>query len=206
MILHRAGQPRVERVAVEVGEARQIPFLHPRAREPEPAAAERPLAREDPVEAVERAFRRARVRLHAADQRRDQGRLGRAVRSVDQHQLVHAPGAHEVAERAVQRRLHLLLPGHPPRAAARIEGEVEQLPAPDRPHRGGPVLGAEVIEHVAQVLRRRACLPARRLQEGLHVLGEREDRAVLDERALHTGAHRREPALSLHDGLPVGSP
>ncbi len=103
--------------------------------EPEPGPLQPPLAREHPVEPVHRPLARPRVRLHPADERRDDRRLRRAVRPVEEDDLVHPPGADEGAERAVQRRLDLLLPRHAEGARLGLERQVEQVPAAHLPDR-----------------------------------------------------------------------
>ena len=200
MVLHRAREPRIERVALEVRVGRELSGLGARP-EPEPAAAlQPPLAREHPVEPVEGALGLRRVRLHAPDERGDDRRLRRPVRSVQEDELGDAARPHEGAERAVQRGLHLLLAGDAERPRLRLEGQIEELPAADLPDRRLPLLRAEVVEDVAEVLRRAPRVPPRRLGERLQVLLEREDRAVLVERALHAVSHARQPAACIHPG------
>ncbi len=200
MVLHRAGQPRVQRLAVEVGEGGGVALAAVSRAEPQPAAAEPPLAGEDPVETVDRPIRRTRVGLGGADQRRDDGGLGRAVGPVEQDELVHPPRPHEAHQRPVDGRLHILVPGHPPGARLGVEAQVEEQPAPDPPHRRVALLDAEVVHHVPQVLGRAARMTPGRLQEGVQVLLEREDGTVLGERVLDAGPEAGEELAGFHGG------
>jgi hypothetical protein len=130
----------------------------------------------DPVEAVERALVERRVVLERTGETAHEGRLGAPVRPVEQEQLVDRALASEVGDRAVHARLHLLLP-HQPIAPA-VPRRVEQAPARHHPARRLQLDGAEVIEHVFQVLRGGARVEAGPLEKCLEELVERHHATV----------------------------
>src|SRR5690606_33132453 len=136
-------------------------------------------AREDPVDPVERALVGGRVVLQRPADAADQGGLGRAVGAVQEEELVRHPLVHEVGPRPGDAGLHLLLADQP--VAAVGPGDVEQAEAADLTPRVADLLGAVVVEAVADVLRRGAELLARPGGGQLQVLGERHHPAVLGE-------------------------
>jgi hypothetical protein len=201
VVLERTGQAGVEGVAVQVGEAAQFGPLGatPAGAEAERASPLQPLvAREDPAEPVEGPLRRAGVGLHRPEEGPDQRRLGRPVGPVEQDDLVDPAGPHEGAEGPDDGRLDLLLARHPLGAAVRVEALVEQGPAAQPPRRRLHRLLAEVLQDVAQVLRRGAGVAPRGLVDGRQVLLEGEDRPVLDEGGAHVATHRPEPPPRVH--------
>src|SRR5439155_8882512 len=141
------GEPRVDEAVVEVRE-RGAGALEAAAAEAD-AAALKLLRGEDPVEAVERALVERGVVFERARDAGDERGLGGAVRAVQEDELVDAPLAHEVGERAVDAGLHVLLPDEV--VAAAIEGAVEELPATVAAARAAQLLGAEVVEDVLDV-------------------------------------------------------
>jgi hypothetical protein len=119
---------------------------------------------------------------------------------VEKEELVHRPGADEVAQEPVERVLDLLLPRHSPHPLT--VGEVVELEAPHRPRR--MVLdrrAAEVVEHVVEILGGVADLGVRALEEQLEVFLEGENAAVLEEVAAHHRAHLLEEVLRAHGRL-----
>src|ERR1700716_588525 len=68
------------------------------------------MRRKDPIEAVERSLVERRVVLECGHHALGDGRLGRAVRAVQQDEPVRAPFAHEVRESAVELFLYVFLP------------------------------------------------------------------------------------------------
>ncbi len=198
MVLERARQPRVERFALEVGEARQLGATRRVPEAHRAAALDALLAREHPREAVERALGQVRVGLEASHERRDDRRLRRAVRPVQEDDLVDASGADEVPEHAVDGRLDLLLACHARGAPLGREVEVEDAEAPLLPPRRVDLGGAEVVDRLPQVLRGPAGVRARRAAEQLQVLLEREDAPLLDEGRLHAVADRSQVTPGVH--------
>src|SRR5207302_8614199 len=111
VVLDRAGEARVELRALEVGRGLDGLAAGHLVAETD-RALHQALVGEDPVEAVDRALFLARVVLERARHGRHDGALRRAVRTVQQDQLVHAPRAHERADDAVDGVLYFLLPHH----------------------------------------------------------------------------------------------
>src|SRR5690606_22635511 len=110
--------------------------------------ADQLLPREDPVDAVEGSLRSPAVDLEAASQGRHQRALGRAVRAVEEDELVGPPRLHEVAEDPVNGVLGLLLAvdgAHPA-----VELQVEEAEAPHGTEGRLDLPRTEVIEGVPQ--------------------------------------------------------
>jgi len=91
----------------------------------------------------------------------DDGGLGRSVWPVEQNQLVDAPGASEIAERAIERILNFFLSGDANSAV--VCRRVEKAKPPDLSARMRDLLDAEIVQRVAQVLGSVASLSARLL-------------------------------------------
>ena len=108
---------------------------------------------------------------------------------MEQDQLVHAAGAHERMEDAVDGVLDFFLTDHRRAALALlharglVEGTIEQLEAAHAAGRPLDSLRSVIIEAVADVLRGVASVHPRRLEERLHVFLEGEDGFVREERA-----------------------
>ena len=163
------------------------------------------LAGEDPVEAVELPFFLARVVLERALDGGDDRRLGAAVRSVQQDELVDPAGSHEPVQDPVDRVLHLFVsadgrPALPLLQGARplVEGPVEEL---ESAHRAARVVGgggAVEVEAVPDVLGRVASVDAGLLEEAFHVLLEGEDGLVADESVAHLLADALQVAQRIH--------
>ena len=186
MVLHLAGEPRVDLLAFEV----RVRLDRAGAQllaEPD-GPLHQPLVGEDPVEPVERALFLARVVLQRTLHGGDDGRFRRPVRPVQQDQLVHPAGAHEGMQHPVDGVLHFFLPDNRRSPLAllhsrrQVEGPVEQLEPADAPRSALHGLGAVVVEGIADVLRGVARVHARSFEERLHVLLEGEDGLVFEER------------------------
>ena len=123
-------------------------------------------------------------------------RLRRAVRPVQEDELVDLRRANEVAEQPVDRVLHFFLAGD---ANVGLFGRrVEHLEAANGAGRVRHLLVPEVIDRVDQVHRRVAQLLRRGAQEELRVFLEREDRAVLDEVTRDGGTDVLDLAAGVH--------
>ena len=77
------------------------------------------------------------------------------------------------------------------------------MPAADAPHRRLALLGAEVVHHVPQVLGRPAGVAPGRFQEGVQVLLERQDGAVLGRTC--SSRRSRGRTRSLRASMEVGT-
>src|SRR5262245_50820942 len=110
---------------------------------------------------------------------------------MQEHELIDSTFAHEIAEDTVDAVLDLLLSDQA--IAPTLPFTIEQLPALHDAARMADLSRAEMIEHVAQVLRRIAKLLARLAAEEREVLPERHHTPVLRERFADVVTDRAEP-------------
>ncbi len=192
----------LDQVVLEVGVALEGPAGLGRAAAREAdAGLGHPLRGEDPVEPVERALVERRVVLERALQAADQGRLGAAVRAVQQDQAVGAPLPGEVRDQAVDGALDLLLADQV--VLALVPGAVEQLPAGDRAARRSHRFRSEVIQGIPHVLGGRAGLSDDVGAEQREVLGERHHPTLAGERLAELRRRLTEPHLGI-EGTRIG--
>src|SRR5215831_2947755 len=195
VVLHLARQAHFDVLDFEVGVGGELPVGSDPIGKTD-RSLHQLLRGKNPVELVQRPGGQARVVLHPALESIDDGGLGRAVRPMQQDELVDPPGANEVAQHPIERVLNLLLSGDPDPALA--TGGVEDAEAADLPARVGHLIGPEVIHRVPQVLRRVARLFSRFLEEEAEVFLEGKNAAVFDEVRRNVGADRLQETLRLH--------
>ena len=202
VVAHLAPHPHLDRFGVEVGVGGELASTNGGRLLPEADAALHQLVGgEDPGHLVERALGLPGVELHPPLQPVHDGGLGRAIGPVEEDQLVHRAGPHEVAQQPVQRVLDLFLTGHPPRPLA--VGEVEELEAPCGSRGVRHLRGAEMVHHLQEVLGRVPALQPGGLEEELEVLLEGKNAAVVEEVAVHHRSHLPEEVLRAHRVTPV---
>ena len=107
---------------------------------------------------------------------------------MEEKQLVGAPLAGEVAERPVDPRLRVFLADQV--VTSIVPGAVEQLPAGDVAARVADLVGAEMIEHVLQILGGGASVSFGVSDDQREVLVERHDAFVLGVGVADLGAER----------------
>ena len=195
VVAHLVGDLRLDELVVEVRVGLLRAAVLEAAAEAD-AALGQLLRREDPVELVERALVERRVVLHRPLQAGDEGRLGAAVRAVQQDEAVGAPLAREVRDQPVDRRLHLLLPHQ--RVLAAVPGAVEQAPARHRRR----AASAPSRCRSGRTRRARTGPPtaaggAGSAREQRQVFVERDDAPVAREAVAHLARRVGEPALGV---------
>src|SRR5688500_14348567 len=144
MIAELVAEARVDLIVGEVRE--RLERVDRRMAAEANATARALLRREDPAEAIQRAFVERRVMLEAAAEAADERRLRRAVRAVQQDQLVRPAVLHERAQDPIRRVLDHLLAEQS--ILAVCPWRVEQLEASDLAPRIADLLRAVVVEAV----------------------------------------------------------